>query len=179
MTQCREIKLFLLLFTAVLFLAGCSSGGGGGNPQNTGAALGSQPYNSASQWGGPDRLSDLTGKVKTVRGNKLSVFKVLSSNENMSDSERAKYQSEMQSLSPEERARRREEMNKVTDETFDILIPVGTPIVKGNLVDGKVQATKLEVGDIKEGDQLKLWLEKQPSAGDLSVEFVQVQQSIN
>lgn len=169
--------LWLMLVCVTLIIAGC----GPDKAVNTGAAGNAVPQwsGNASQWGGPDRISDLTGKVKTIRGNKVTVFRVIAANENKSEEERAKLQTEMQSLSPEERAKRREEQNKVTNETINLIIPVGTPIVKNQRLGDKTETTKLEIGDIKEGDFLKLWLEKQSSGEESYVEFVQVLQSVN
>ena len=168
------LSLFILLVSA-----GCVS-----KPNtivNTGskdAGSSSLPTYSSStvQSGSPDRIYDLMGKVKTIRGNRLTVFKVNSAIANLTKEERAKFQAEMQALSPEERAKRRAELIKVTDETVSLVIPVGTSIIKNQKYGEEVETSQLEIGDIKEGDHLKLWLEKQLTQGDSPVEYVEVVQ---
>lgn len=175
----QKKAFFLMMVFVTLIGMGCGSDKAVVSGQNSSGGATQQSYNSnVSRWGAPDRLSDLTGKVKTVRGNKIAVFKVITANENQSEEERAKTRAEMQALSPEERAKRREELNKVTNETINLIIPVGTTIIKSQ-GSGNTEAAKLEIGDIKEGDFLKLWLEKQSSGEEPLVEFVQVLQSVN
>jgi len=167
----RLRKIVFLLFSLVVLIAlsGCSGASKGTSPSPTGNA--SQPT-SVTQNGAPARSADLWGKVKTIRGNKISVFKVENSSEIITEEQKASQQAKMQALSPEERAKAREEKLKVTTETVDILIPVGTPIIlTGTSTNG---ADNVDISQIKKDDLLKLWLEKPSDGSEASVEFVQI-----
>ena len=171
----------LLLLSLFIFLvsAGCASKQdttGNTGSKDTGSSSLPTYSSSAVKPGSPDRIYDLMGKVKTIRGNRLTVFKVNSAIASLTEEERAKFQAEMQALSPEERAKRRAELIKVTDETVSLVIPVGTSIIKNKKYGKEVETSQLDIGDIKEGDHLKLWLEKQLPQGDSPVEYVEVVQ---
>ena len=166
-------KIFLLLTCAVLFLlaAGCSSGsvGNGDSGANTG---GEGQSNNAVRFGGPERGPDLIGKVKTIVGNKLTVYKVEGDFE-LTEEERQQQRSRMQGLSPEERAKERAERFKVSEETADILIPVGVPIIATGNLGGDV--AEVDMSDIKKNDFLRLWFEEPGgSGGEMRAEFVQI-----
>lgn len=160
----------MLLICAVLFLfvTGCSSGSGGG-ANSTG---GGGQTNNASRFGGPERSPDLIGKVKTIVGNKLTVYKV-QGDFTLTEEERAERRARMQSLSPEERARERAERYKVSEETIDVLIPVGVPIISTSNLGEEV--TEVDISAIKKNNFLRLWFEEPGSfGGEMRAEFVHI-----
>ena len=165
-----------MIFVGLLVFAllqGCGSGNGdAGNTRSGSSGL---PAQSAALWGGPDRQADLWGQVKTIRGNKLTVYKVENNTQNLSEEERQAQREQMQMLSPEERAKAQAERIKVTDETVDLIIPVGTPVVATSNLGA--DAEEVDISQIKPGNILKLWLEAEPSGdGETAAEFVQINQ---
>ncbi|RKO65577.1 hypothetical protein [Desulfofundulus salinus] len=169
----RPGKTILLLISLLFFslLQGCSSGNTDAGDTPSGSA--DQPVQNVTRWGGPARQPDLWGQVKTIRGNKLTVYKVENNAQNLSEEERKAQRGQMQSLSPEERAKARAERIKVSNETVDVIIPVGVPVIAtGNF---GAEATEVDISQIKQGDIIKLWLESKPSGDEEAMaEFVQI-----
>ncbi|MEW6066134.1 hypothetical protein P378_03780 [Desulforamulus profundi] len=166
----KKISTVLLsLLILVLAITGCGST----NTKTTTATTGEiNPTTSVTQYGAPNRQADLWGKVKTIRGNKVTVFKAENKNEALTEEERAAQRAKMQALSPEERAKARDERIKVTNEILEILIPVGTPVILTNTSANG--AEQVDISNIKKDDLLKLWLEKSSGGGESTVEFVQI-----
>jgi len=171
-----RIGKVIIIFVGLLafaLLQGCGSGNSAAGDTQSGSA--DQPVQNMARWGGPERSADLWGQVKTIRGNKLTVFKVENNSLEQSQEEREALRDQMQSLSPEERAKQREERFKVSDETTELIIPVGTPVVATGNSGG--EDSEVDISQIKQGDILKLSLEGEPSSdGEAVAEFVQINQ---
>ncbi|WP_092482097.1 hypothetical protein [Desulfoscipio geothermicus] len=170
----RLKKVIFLLISLLVFvlLQGCNSGSN--DTANAPAQSSGQSSQNVTRWGGPERPADLWGQVKTIRGNKLTVFKV-ENNIAQTEEEREALRGQMQSLSPEERAQARAERIKVSDETVDIIIPVGVPVIATGNFGG--EAAEVDISQIKQGDIVKFWLEEEPSGeGESMAEFVQINQ---
>lgn len=188
------LKKLLVLMVLLLLLvsAGCASDTGqeGNNvnepsisDENTSDAVVQAPHPQSSP-------PDLIGEVKTIQGNKVTVYKA-NLNEDIKPPEaggRQKEQmskeqrQEMQDKSPEERSQRMAERFQVTEETYDLIIPVGTSILKKQRPGSEATSKSdemLEIGDINEGDLLMFWLEELLPEGESSVESVQIIMSAN
>jgi PBP1b-binding outer membrane lipoprotein LpoB len=150
-----------MIIGSIFIYAGCSSGSS--NPTSSSsessdsisaqATTGGNPANPAK----PDRPADLQGKVKQIRGNQVSIFKAEATGPELTEEEKAKRREQIQQLSPEEKAKAREERSKITDETIDITIPVGIPIVSNQNVGGQVETETLNLADIQQGNFIKFW----------------------
>lgn len=174
-------KKLLAVVTVFLFLltAGCGSktGPAGSGAQKNSANATASGENT-KQPAPPRRPPDMIGKVKTVAGSKLTVYKARTPDGPPERPERSEIQQEQgEPPSPEERARRRAEMFQITDETLDLVIPADTQIIKiqgFNRNPGNQETARLGVGDIKEGDLLMLWFGEKLSSGERSVAFIQL-----
>ncbi|MBA1335095.1 MAG: hypothetical protein HPY66_0717 [Firmicutes bacterium] len=168
----KNTVLPVCIVIAIFLLSACDSGAGVNSElQNQGPSR-----NDVSLFGGPDRNPDVFGKVKSILGNELVVYKLDSNREELADAEKEKLRNEMQNLSPEEKAKRREERNKTAGETLELIIPVGTPIISLSNLSGKTEVTELQISDIKEGQTLRIWLEEAAPGTTPSSEFIHVQQ---
>lgn len=147
----RKLLVFAMIMGSIFIYAGCSSAPADSSaPQ---AADSGSPADPAK----PDRPADLQGKVKQIRGNQLTIFKIEATAPEMTEEEKAKRREQMQQLSPEEKAKTREERNKITDETMDLTIPVGIPVITTQNIAGKIETETLNLADIKQGDLIKFW----------------------
>lgn len=178
----------LIIVLLLLFSVGCGSKTAStGNVQQKDAKSSAGSIDNTKQQGPPNNAPDMVGKVKTIEGNKLTVYKVNMTNNNrppenvqnsnISPDERSKPPAQTGNSSQGEPPKPREEMFQVTDETYDLVISADAKIEKGfgrNLNDGK--STQLNIGDIKTGDILGLWFGEKSSDGKQSVKSVQVMQ---
>ncbi len=150
----KKSLVYIIMLSLMFLVVGCSS------KSETGSA--SAPSTSQEDAGDtagsrPDRAPDLEGKVKQIRGNEITVLKVIRTGPELTEAEKAKRRQQMQALSPEERAKLQAEMFKVTDETIDLTIPVGVPIVSNQNVGGKLETENISLADVRQGNLLKLW----------------------
>lgn len=135
----------------------------------------------------PDRKAEVSGIVKNIIGNEVTISLLLKESDASGESS-----SEDSELTEEEKAEKqaanqaaRESGEKgggsgsgmtdveVSGETVDIIIPVGTSVVKSSGV-GDGEFIYLNIADIYQGDSVKVWIVE---GGDLEVslaEFVQV-----
>lgn len=135
----------------------------------------------------PDRKAEVSGIVKNIIGNEVTISLFLKESDASGESS-----GEDSELTEEEKAEKqaanqaaRESGKKgggsgsgmtdleVSGETIDIIIPVGTSVVKSSGV-GDGEFIYLNIADIYQGDSVKVWIVE---GGDLEVslaEFVQV-----
>ncbi len=135
----------------------------------------------------PDRKAEVSGIVKNIIGNEVTISLLLKDSDASGESS-----GEDSELTEEEKAEKqaanqaaRESGEKgggsgsgmtdleVSGETIDIIIPVGTSVVKSSGV-GDGEFIYLNIADIYQGDSVKVWIVE---GGDLEVslaEFVQV-----
>ena len=178
----------VMLVCLLIFVAGCSSktAATGDNEQKDATSTAGSSENT-KQSVLPNGAPDMTGKVKTVEDNKLTVYKVNMPNNNrppentqdgnISPDERPKPQEQTENSSQKEAPKPREEMFQVTDETVSLVISADTHIVKGfGRNSDNNETTQLSIGDIKTGDMLGLWLGEKLSDGNQSVKYVQIMQ---
>ena len=181
----------VILVCLLLFVAGCSSKTTttADNEQKDATSTADTTDNT-KQSVIPNSPPDMTGKVKTIEGNKLTVYKVNmpnrnpspenTQNSNKSPDEGSKLQEQTGNSSQKEPPKSREEMFQITDETVNLVISADAQIVKGlgrnpnNSDDNEV--TQLSIGDIKTGDILGLRFGEKLSDGGQSVNFVQIMQ---
>ena len=174
----KRIIISIVLAFSLMFV-GCNSNNGVTSTENSGS-INTAGQGVSSQLGAPDRMPDLTAKINTIRGNKLTVYKMIGGNQDLSEAERAAQRSYMQSLTLEEREKIRAEQNQVSNEMFEIIVPVGTPIMSVQNIAGKAIIEELNIADLKEGSMVRFWIEggsEQLTAvkGEaLYVEFVQI-----
>lgn len=167
MKSVKKSVVYIMMLILLLSAIGCSS------KTNTGSAESPAPQVSEGNSEGerPDRVPDLEGKVKQIRGNEVTVFKVVRTRPEPTEEERAKRRQQMMNLSPEERAKIQAEMFKVTDETIDLTIPVGVPIVSNQTGGGKVVTQSVSLADIKQGNIMRFWFTEGTSD---EINYVQV-----
>lgn len=143
------IMMFILLLTAV----GCSS------KPKTGPTETPNPQviegNKVDER--PEGTPDLEGKVKQIRGNEITLLKVIRTRAELTEEEKAKRRQQMMNLSPEERAKLQAEMFKVTDESIDVIIPVGVPIVSNQNAGGKLVTESVSLSEIRQGNIVRFW----------------------
>lgn len=127
--ECNDLskKIYTMIIGAVFGLGGCDSGSNDSSSSSTPALA--QKVSSENSGEIPNRVADLQGKVKQIRGNQLTVYKAEITAPELTEEEKAKRRETMQQLSPEERAKAREDRFKITDEVINLTIPVGIPIV--------------------------------------------------
>ena len=177
----------MLLVCLMLFVAGCSSNTTStvDNKQKAGTSI-ADSKNSTEQSVLPNNAPDMTGKVKTIEGNKLTVYKVNMNNENRPPERQNNNMPPDENLKPQEQTgnssneppKPREDMFQVTDETCDLVIAADVNIVKGFGRNKNIdETTQLNIEDIKTGDILGLWFGEKLSDGGQSVNYVQIMQA--
>ncbi len=134
----------------------------------------------------PPNNPDLVGKVKTIEGNKITVYKVNMTNNrpapntpngNKLPDESARAPGPADNSSQQGPPESREEMFQVTDETYNLVINADAQITRGfGRGTGNDAATQLSLGDIKTGDILGLSFGEKLSSGEQSVKSVQLMQ---
>lgn len=154
MKSVKKSLVYLAVLSFMFVVVGCTS--------NNDTSSTSEPPTSQVSAGDttterPDWAPDLEGKVKQVRGNEITVLKVIRTAPELTEEEKAKRREQMQSLSPEERAKIQAEMFKITDETLDLTIPVGVPVVSNQNVGGKIETENVSLADIRQSNMLKFW----------------------
>jgi len=168
----RFRKAIFLVIVLVIFtlLQGC---GRGNNNDAGNLPRSEQAPQNAPQWGGPGRRPDLLGQVKTVQGDKLTVLKVEDTFQNLSEEERQAQGRQMQSLTPEERVKLRAERFKVSNETVEVTVPSGTPVLAPGSPGEK--AAEVDISKIKQGDMLEIWLKQESSTdGKTTAEYIRI-----
>ena len=127
----------------------------------------------------PDRTPDIYAQIRSVKGNELvlNLVEVKEDVAELSEQEKQKRREKMQSLSEEERKKIQQERNKLTGETATVTIPVGTPVCKNDFSEGKTTYKELELSELREGLNIRVWLDNQGTDGDKTAEFVFVTQS--
>ena len=163
----------------ILVLMGCAVLGLFTACQSTTSSKANTSINVQNEITQPDRKPDIYAQIRSVKGNELALnlVEVKEDMSELSEEEKQKRREEMQSLSEEERKKSREERNKLTGETATITIPVGTPVCKNDFSDGKTTYKELELSELREGLNIRVWLDKQGTDGDKTAEFVLVTQS--
>jgi hypothetical protein len=156
----RFRKAIFLVIVLVIFtlLQGCSRGNS--NAADSLSRNDQTPQNNP-RWGGPGRRPDLLGQVKTVQGDKITVLKVEDTFQKLPEEERQEQGRQMQSLTSEERAKLRAERFKVSNETVEVTVPSGTPVLAPGSPGEK--AAEVDISKIKQGDMLEIWLKQESS----------------
>lgn len=159
MISFKKLLVFAMVIGSIFIYAGCSSGSSNTTSGSSSDSISAEAAASGSQINPakPDQPADLQGKVKQIRGNQISIFKAQVTGPELTEEEKAKRREQMQQLTPEERAAARDERTKITDETVDLTIPVGIPIISTQNVGGQIQTDTLNLADIKQGDFIKFW----------------------
>jgi hypothetical protein len=173
----------------LLFAAGCGSKASltENNQQNADTAA-AGAIDSTKQPAAPENAPDMTGKVKTIEGNKLTVYKVNVANnrrppENPPEGttppdETTKPQQQRQNSDKGGTPAPNDEMFEVTDETISLVISEDASIVKGfGRNTNNNETTQLSIEDIKTGDILGLRFGEKSSDGEQSVNSVRIMQS--
>lgn len=161
----RKLGFIFLVFLFVsITCAACSSSSA--SPTNQ------TPTQNPSQLTIPERRFDLQGQVKSIRGNEITVYKVVGEQLELTEEEKAKRREDRQNLSPEEKQQARDSTIKVTDETQAFIVPVGVPIVTSQNIGGKPEIDKMDLADIKQGSLLKVWFKADSNSQE--AEFVQI-----
>jgi len=155
----KRVGLIVLLIFMLGTFAAC---GNDVEPQTENAT-----NQSISNYELPEREADLVGKVKEIIGNEVTVYKVEGGMFQMTLEERKKMREQMQNNTSGEM--QRPTMN-VSQETETFIIPVGTPIVLLQRVDGERKTQSEELTSIKKDSLLRVW----KSEDGETVEFVQV-----
>jgi hypothetical protein len=181
----------MILVVLMLFAAGCGSktASTDSNGQN-GATSATGSVDNTKQPVQPDSPPDMTGKVKAIEGNILTVYKVNmpnnnrppgnTQNSNTPPDENSKPQGQTANQGQGDPAKPRGEMFQVTDETVDLVIAADAKIVKrAGRAPNNNDTTQLSLGDIKTGDILMLWYGDKLSDGGQSVNSIQVMPSNN
>lgn len=170
------IAVFLLIFAA-----GCASKSSTDDTGTKNPAATAQSDGTTQQTAPPDGTPDVMGKVKTISGNKVTVYKVTAPNNNQPPGNGTKPQGEGKKppgqsgdLSPEERAQKRADMFQVTDETIDLTIPDDTPFVQDQGFGENKEIKKIDIGSIQNGDLLRIWYGDKLPDGGQSVKYIQV-----
>ncbi len=131
----------------------------------------------------PDRKAEVAGVIKSIIGNEVTISLLEKSNTANTSEEGIELTEEEKAAKQAENQAARESggeggQSSMTDielsgETIDIIIPVGTTVVKSSGV-GDGEFITLNIGDIYKGDSVKIWIR---DGGELEVElaeFVQV-----
>ena len=106
----------------------------------------------------PNRPAEVNGVVKSIEGNEVVIANEIR-DRNFTEEELAACKAERQAMSPEERrALREEELANLKTEIVNLIIPVGTPILKGS---GDATGSNLTatLEEIKPGVYLSIWLD--------------------
>lgn len=191
-------KRFLPVILVILMLlaAGCGSKTASTDSNGqSGATTATGSVDNTKQPGQQNSPPDLTGKVKTIEGNKLTVYKVTMPNNRPSDNtqnsntppdENSKPQGQTGNQGQGDPTKSRGGTLQVTDETVDLVIAADAKIVQragrapnNNDTTNNDAATQLKVGDIKTGDILMLWYGDKLSDGGQSVNSIQVMPANN
>ncbi|MBN2793885.1 MAG: hypothetical protein JXR88_00665 [Clostridia bacterium] len=129
----------------------------------------------------PDRKAEISGVVKNIVGNEVTISLIekettgtqdQSSTEELTEEEKA----EKQAANQASKGSNSSSGTGMTDvalsgETVDIIIPVGTSVVKS---DGTGELAELNIGDIFKGDTVKVWILEGGEDSVQIAEFVQV-----
>lgn len=163
----KKVSLSFLILILIVTFTACSN--------STQSKENISTTQNITQYGAPERRYDLQGQVKSIRGNEVTVNKVIGEQLELTEAEKAKRQQEMQNLSPEEKQKSRDDRVKITDETLTFIAPVGVPIITTQNIGGKVEAKKMDLADIKKGALLKIWFKADSNNGE--AEFIQIMNS--
>lgn len=193
----RNKLLLVAIVSLLLFvITGCGSktaSTGNNEQKDAESTIGS--IDNTKQQTSPN-TPDLVGKVKTIEGNKITVYKVNMTNnrppENTPNSNNPLENTPNGNKPPDESAgapgpvdnsnqqgppESREEMFQVTDETYNLVINADAQITRGpGRGTGKDDATQLNLADIKTGNILGLSFGEKLSSGEQSVKSVQLMQ---
>jgi hypothetical protein len=163
-------KLILLAVITTFILSGCSS--------STGVDEDSTTTQTASLTT-PDRKAEVSGVIKNIIGNEVTISLLLkeasaSTGIELTDEEKAAKQAANKAAkeSGEKTSGAGMTDAKLSGETVEVVIPVGTTVVKSSgLGDGAF--ISLNIGDMYKGDTVKIWTIE---GGEVVIlaEFVQV-----
>ncbi|MBE0451878.1 MAG: hypothetical protein IBX70_13710 [Clostridia bacterium] len=140
----------------------------------------------------PERKAEVTGVVKSIVGNEVTVSLVLKGSANQGESGEGITEGDSTELTEEEKAAKQAERRaanqgktaagqagtgaasgelELSGETIDIVIPVGTKILQST---GTGSFFELDIADVKRGMSVKIWL-LEGGEGDTNLaEFIQV-----
>lgn len=158
-------KKLLPLMLAALLLAGCSSE----TPAETAAATADAaaaaetPAAETNVKMTPDRRAEVSGVVKNIVGNEVSVNLLLKDNTaqqaveavELTEEEKAAKQAENQAKRASGGTGSGMAEAELSGETVDLVIPVGTPILSSS---GTGDLVAVNIADIGRGDTVKIWL---------------------
>ncbi len=174
----RSKFLVLAIVSMLLFvITGCGSktASTGNNEQKDAKSATNSIDNNQKQT--PPNNPDLVGKVKTIEGNKITVYKVNMTNNNMPPDQSTKSPGQEGNQGQQTPPKSMEEMFQVTDETYNLVINADAQITRGfGRRTGNDATTQLNLGDIKTGDILGLTFGEKLSSGEQSVKSVQLMQ---
>lgn len=153
MKSIKKSLVYMMMLILLLSAVGCSSKTNNGSTE--------APTTQVSEGNGagerPDKAADLEGKVKQIRGNEITVLKLIRTRPELTEEEKVKRRQQMMNLSPEERAKMQADMFKVTDESIDVTIPVGVPIVSNQTAGGKLVTESVSLSEIRQGSTIRFW----------------------
>jgi TolA-binding protein len=174
----KQLARLVALGLLAISLSGCSSS----PAANTPAAQSAQSADNGSsevQPGyridseQPNRVAEIYGKVKSIQGNVAIIAEMerVQTGAQLSDTDRAARQQQMQSLSDEERKKLLASQEVMTGKNITITIPVGIPV--------KVRVSKSNgpavedgsISSIKAGSVVNIWTD---SSDPSSAEYVNV-----
>jgi len=168
-------KRFLALIVTgslVIGLTGCSSGSQSSGSAPSASASGSAPSASASGSGAsygtnidpeqPDRVAEVYGKIKSIQGNVVLIAEMQrqQTGAELSATDKAKRQAEMQALSTEERQKLQASQEVMTGKNITMTVPVGIPIkIRGTASNGPTVQDGT-IASIKVGSVVNIWTEE-------------------
>lgn len=162
----RLVFILLILLLVVSFTA-CSN--------STESKENITTTQNITQYGAPERRYDLQGQVKSIRGNEVTINKVIREQVELTEEEKAKRQKERQNMSQEEKQKLKEEKTIISDETQAFIVPVGVSIIATQNLGGQSEVKKMDLADIKKGTLLKIWFKADSNNGE--AEFIQIMNS--
>lgn len=157
---------FILLILLSLSIVACSK------TTESGADKASVTSQNITKYGAPERKYDLQGQVKIIRGNEISVNKIVGEQLELTEEEKLIRQEERKNLSPEEKQQIKEQKTEISDETTTFIVPIGVPIISTQNIGGNPEAKQMDLADIQKGSSLKIWFKA--DSQDSEAEFIQL-----
>jgi hypothetical protein len=116
----------------------------------------------------PDRPAEISGIITSILGNEIKIAKEIN-RVILSEAEQAAKKVKMQSLSPEEKAAVREsEKENLETEEISLIIPVGTPLVKGS-GEANGEMISADIADLSKGTYVSIWTD-----GSENIEYIKI-----
>jgi 3D (Asp-Asp-Asp) domain-containing protein len=124
----------------------------------------------------PDRKAEVSGIIKSVIGNEVTVSLILKENAlptttELSEEEKAAKQAENQAKKDAGEIGSGMTEVELSGEIVQLIIPVGTSVVQS---DGTGSFVAKDIGDISKGDTVKIWLIESTDEETNLAEYVQI-----